>query len=60
MTVNGSWDVIHGWLRQHHPGMLSLLRGPAEAAALGAGTADRAAVAGRIQGVLPDSRRFRR
>jgi cell wall assembly regulator SMI1 len=34
MTVRESWDVIHDWLRAHHPKMLRLLRKPAKPAAL--------------------------
>jgi cell wall assembly regulator SMI1 len=34
VIVNESWDIIHAWLAQHHPSMLSLLRGPADRAAL--------------------------
>jgi cell wall assembly regulator SMI1 len=36
MTVDESWDIIHRWLTQHHPAMLSLLHGPAQPAALAA------------------------
>ena len=36
MTVDESWEVIHGWLGRHCPALLSLLHGPAGLAALAA------------------------
>jgi cell wall assembly regulator SMI1 len=30
VSVAEVWAVIHGWLGRHHPGMLGLLRGPAD------------------------------